>query len=62
MIAGLGEWGCGGQLKLTTSHRMLGMLAIVFLLQSGDGQQYFLWLTGISAVLAIFCRNPYNCA
>ncbi|QDW31728.1 hypothetical protein FFE93_000730 [Yersinia sp. KBS0713] len=57
MIADLGEWHCGGQLKLTTSHSMLG---IALLLQSGEIQQYFLWLAGLTAALAIFCRNPYN--
>ncbi|MDA5496167.1 MFS transporter [Yersinia aleksiciae] len=40
---------------------MLGMWGFAFLLQSGDIQQYFLWLAGITAALAIFCRNPYNC-
>ncbi|CNH28475.1 MFS family transporter [Yersinia aldovae] len=43
---------------------ILGMRLLAFLLQSGNVSLYFLWLSGlaaITAVLAIFCRNPYNC-
>lgn len=40
---------------------ILGMRLLAFLLQSGNVSQYFLWLAGITAVLAIFYRNPYNC-
>lgn len=40
---------------------LLGINTLAFLLQSGDVQHYFLWLAGITAALAIFCRNTYNC-
>ncbi|ANI30486.1 MFS transporter [Yersinia entomophaga] len=40
---------------------ILGMVCFDLLLQNEMLKHYFLWLAGITAALAILCRNPYNC-